>query len=231
MAVRQPVKVVLDAEETFLTAQREASAGARRDRLRHGWAHHVPGHGEPTSSWVPTRTSAPGWWPSPGSMRWRRTARPRRASERVACSARRRRRRRSGASGRRIRSSRSRARWTVRRRVWASTRSSCACATSASGGQPSAYGETPVDGDWASLLRMAAEWHRLVRTQTPRPRSWHRHRREVLHPRHLIERPGAPDGPDGRAVVEVGTSEMGNGTTAVLAALVAAGARASTPGA
>ena len=88
-------------------------------------------------------------------------------------------------------------------------------------GARSAYEETPVDGDWAELLRMVdAELRPVqprpdgvgygiamgVKTCIPATTSTARVRLRT----------------DGTAVVEVGTTEMGQGTPATLAALVAA---------
>lgn len=86
-------------------------------------------------------------------------------------------------------------------------------------GEPSAYGETPVDGDWASLLRMAADglgWDAPRRAGVGRG--------VAIGVKSCI--PGTTSGArvrlgaDGHAILEVGTSEMGNGTGALLAGLV-----------
>jgi CO/xanthine dehydrogenase Mo-binding subunit len=82
-------------------------------------------------------------------------------------------------------------------------------------GERSALGEKPVDGDWHRLLELAAEgieWHAPKRAGTGRGLA--------IGVKSCI--PGTSSsarvrlGPERDAVVEVGTSEMGNGTGALM---------------
>jgi CO/xanthine dehydrogenase Mo-binding subunit len=224
LALGEPVKVVLDAEETFLTAQREASqVHARTGFDAHGRitfqdmeADFLVGAWSDISPRVVAKTGLHALAPyrapaarvrarglfstTPPTTAFRGFGAPHTIlalegqMDRAASSL--------GIDPLELRLRNIRAR-----------------------GEPSAYRETPVDGDWARLLRMAAEGL-----------GWGSPKRASVGNRTLVGRgiaigvksciPGTSSSArvrldaDGAAVLEVGTSEMGNGTAALLADLV-----------
>lgn len=88
-------------------------------------------------------------------------------------------------------------------------------------GSPSAHRETPVDGDWPGLLRIVADG---LGRDLPRPdgvgRGMAMGVKTCIPATSSTARVRLRH--DGNAVVEVGTSEMGQGTTALVADLAAA---------